>query len=223
MVGLIAVYFLIAMAHLYYRHYFANKIIYDIKRKLINKTLKISGNYNEKAALNVLTYDTRHFADMVIFVPNQIFLIILSAIFTFISLGKAQDNVLLWGVGYFVLVILICLVLNYFLYKEDLLFQRQLESQTKKENNLINNRNLIIKKGLFFTFQKEYKKVVDKTRKVANKSDFFYTSSFSAPSYFFIPLAQFIFLPFMSSKESFIALEMLLKLFDELKKMIERL
>jgi hypothetical protein len=113
--------------------------------------------------------------------------------------------------------------LNYFLYKKDLLFQKQLEKQTKKEDNLVNNHHLILKKGLFFAFQKEYKKVVNETRKIANKSDFFYTSSFVAPSYLFIPLAQFIFLPFMSSKESFIALEMLLKLFDELKKMIERL
>ncbi|CAG8679667.1 21163_t:CDS:2, partial [Racocetra persica] len=131
------------MAHVYYRHYFANKIIYDVKRDIVHKILQIQGNYEEKEALNVLTYDLRNFADMVVFVPNQIFLLILSAIYTFIGLNKARDN--------------------------DLLFQKQLEKQTKKENALINNRNLIIKKGLFFTFRKEYQPIVAKTRKRLNE------------------------------------------------------
>jgi hypothetical protein len=95
MVGFIIVYFLIVMPHVYYRLYFANKIIYDVKRELAKKTLKISRNYDEKKAFNVLIHDTRRFADMVIFVPNQIYLIILSATFTFVGLGKTQDNILL--------------------------------------------------------------------------------------------------------------------------------
>jgi hypothetical protein len=118
---------------------------------------------------------------------------------------------------------LVCLVLDYLLYRKDLLFQKQLERQTKKENILINNRNLIIKKGLLFNFQKEYQPIVARTRKVANQNDFFYTAAFVVPSYLLIKLADLIFLPSMSSKKSFIALGMLLKLFDELKKMIERL
>jgi ATP-binding cassette subfamily B multidrug efflux pump len=222
--GIVVVYVLIVMAHVYYRHYFANQIIYDLKQNLVNKFLKLNQNGTPKEALNVLTYDTRSFADLVIFVPNQIFLIILSAIFTFIGLSKAQNNfVLLAGISYFTLIILICLGLNYLLYKKDLLFKERLEKQSKKENDLVNNRDLIIKKNLFFPFQKEYKQTVSQTRKVANQGDFFYTSSFVLPSYFFIPLAQLIFLPFMKGGESFVALEMLLKLFDELKKMIERL
>ncbi|CAG8722013.1 17787_t:CDS:2, partial [Racocetra fulgida] len=152
--GVIVVYFLIVTAHVYYRHYFANKIIYDVKRDIVRKILQIQGNCSEKEALNVLTYDVRNFADMVIFVPNQIFLIILSAIFTFIGLNKARDNVLGWGSAYSLLIALTCLVLDYLLYQKDLLFQKQLEKQTKKENVLINNQrndiqnNLIIKEPI---------------------------------------------------------------------------
>jgi len=118
---------------------------------------------------------------------------------------------------------LTCLVLDYFLYQKDLLFQKRLVKQTKKENDLINNRNLIIKKGLFSDFQKKYQSIVAKTRKIANQNDFIYTAAFVVPSYLLIKLADLIFLPSMSNQESFVALGMLLKLFEELKKMIERL
>lgn len=224
MAGIITIYFLIVMAHVYYRHYLSNKIVYDVKQRITSKFLKSSNEKgNEKETLNMLTYGTRNFADMVVFAPNQIFLIILGAIFTFIGLNRAEDNVLWWGISYFAVVVIVCLTINYFLYQKDLLFQKKLVQQTKKENALINHRDLIIKKGLFFSWQKEYQPIVDETRKAANQSDFFYTSAFVVPSYFLIPLAQLIFLPFMNSDESFVALEMLLRLFDELKKMIERL
>src|SRR5690349_10432343 len=131
MVGIIIIYCLVVTVHVYYRFYFSNKIIYDIKQRVVNKFLKLQGNYNEKKVINTLTYDTRNFVDMVIFVPNQIFLIVISAIFTFIGLKMANfDNaVLLLGIGYFILTTMICLVLNYFLYRKDLLFQKKLERQ----------------------------------------------------------------------------------------------
>jgi ABC-type siderophore export system fused ATPase/permease subunit len=113
--------------------------------------------------------------------------------------------------------------LNYLLYKKDLLFQKKLEKQTKKENILVNNRNLIIKKNGFYSFQDKYKPIVKETCQVASQSDFLYTLAWATPSYSLIPLAQIIFLPFAKSEASFVASDMLLKLFDELKKMIERL
>ena len=92
--GIIVIYFLVVVAHVYYRHYFANKIIYDVKRDIVRKILQIQGDHEERKTLNVLTYDVRNFADMVVFVPNQIFIITLTAVFTFIGLDKARDNVL---------------------------------------------------------------------------------------------------------------------------------
>jgi ABC-type bacteriocin/lantibiotic exporter with double-glycine peptidase domain len=94
MAGVIGVYFLIVMVHVYYRFYFANKIVYDVKRNIVRKILQIQGNWQEEEALNALTYEVRNFADMVVYVPNQIYIIMLSAIFTFIGLNKARDNVL---------------------------------------------------------------------------------------------------------------------------------
>src|SRR4051812_8012410 len=222
MSGIIIIYCLVVVVHVYYRFYFTNKIIYDIKQKVVNKLLKLQGGYNQKKVLNTLTYDVRNFVDMVTFVPNQIFLIIFSAIFTFFGLKTAKDNTILFlGIGYFVLTVMICLILNYFLYQKDLLFQKKLEKQTKKENFLVNNRNLIIKKGDFFSFQKEYKPIVGETCRVANQSDFLYSLAWVIPSYSIIPLAQIIFLPFAKNEASFVASDMLIKLFDELKKMIE--
>ncbi|CAG8523262.1 25127_t:CDS:2 [Cetraspora pellucida] len=127
------------MAHVYYRHYFANKIIYDVKRDIVRKILQIQGNCSEKEALNVLTYDVRNFADMVIFVPNQIFLIILSAIFTFIGLNKARDNVLgvnLFGFG------LLALPKGLVISKT-----RLNEFLARKERNDIQN-NLVVKEPI---------------------------------------------------------------------------
>lgn len=224
MSSIIIVYCLVVVVHVYYRFYFTNKIIYDIKQRVVNKLLKLQGGYNQKKVLNTLTYDVRNFVDMVTFVPNQIFLIIFSAIFTFVGLKTAKDNTILFlGIGYFILTVMICLILNYFLYQKDLLFQKKLEKQTKKENFLVNNRNLIIKKGGFFSFQKEYKPIVGETCRVANQSDFLYSLAWVIPSYSIIPLAQIIFLPFAKNEASFVASDMLIKLFDELKKMIERL
>jgi hypothetical protein len=68
-------------------------------------------------------------------------------------------------------VVFLCLILNYFVYKKDLLLQKSCEKIKKEENVLVNNRNLIIKKNLTENYQKDYHKMVDENYDLKDKRD----------------------------------------------------
>src|SRR6266511_2592368 len=106
---------------------------------------------------------------------------------------------------------------------KNLLFQKQLVKKTKKENFLVNQRDLIIKKNLINDSQKDYENILNKANLLANKEDFTYTLSFVVPSYSLIKYSKFFFFPFIRDKKSFVAFNVLTELFDASKKMIERL
>jgi len=60
---IVVVYCSIVFAHVYFAFWLSNKIIYDIKKKLVSKVLKAKDSINEKQSLNNLIYDSRVFAD----------------------------------------------------------------------------------------------------------------------------------------------------------------
>jgi len=68
-------------------------------------------------------------------------------------------------------VALICLALNYFVYKKDLSLQKEAEKTKKEENILVNKRNLIVKKNFTGNYQKDYQQTVDKNYSLTDKRD----------------------------------------------------
>jgi len=166
---LVIVYCLVVVFHVYYAPYLANKINRFLKDELMKKLFSLrDGTYGKKSALNIFNNDTERFTKMVVFVPNQLFYLALSIIFGLIliltSAKTFQGTTFIWvGLGYSLIIILTILFIDSFLYKRDLKFQKVSEKQTKKEDIAINNRDLIIKKGLTNSFRKEYKETVNYT------------------------------------------------------------
>jgi ATP-binding cassette subfamily B protein len=111
------------------------------------------------------------------------------------------------------------------LYKKDLKFRRISEKEIEKEDIIINNRDLIIKKGEVTPFQKRYEKSVNQTKVFGNKKDLTYTLSWVVPSYSFITYADFVFLPLVLGRgtEALTAMKMFNKVFSGGKKSVERL
>jgi hypothetical protein len=80
---IVVIYCAVVFVHVYFSFWLSNKIIRDIKKKLVNKSLKIKGSINEKQTLNNLIYDSRIFADWVAYAPNQIYYIFLETLVAF--------------------------------------------------------------------------------------------------------------------------------------------
>jgi hypothetical protein len=80
---IVIVYCVAVFTHVYFGFWLNNQIIREVKQKLVSKTLKIKGLVNEKQTLNNLIYDSRIFADWVVYAPNQIYYIILETIVAF--------------------------------------------------------------------------------------------------------------------------------------------
>jgi ABC-type multidrug transport system fused ATPase/permease subunit len=203
-----------------------------VKKKNLAKLFQLRHNCSEKEVLNIITNDTRTFSDYVLYVPNQLYYMTLEIIFAFVGLFLAlrkkgttefKGSVLGLGIIYLLVVVITTLAFNYFLYLRDLTFKKQLTKQVKQENFLINQRDLIIKKGLTDLSTQEYEKALNKTKLSADKEDFMYTLAFVVPSYSFIKYSKFLFFPFINDEKSFVAFNVLTELFEASKKMIERL
>ena len=219
---------LIVVAHVYYSYYFANKITVAVKQKLAKKLFSLQGNNNEKKTLSVLAHNPRIFSYLIIFVPNQIYYMLFSTLLTFISIGKAAKtsgnySLVFWGIAYWVLILAIVILFQYFVYRKDQPFQKSLKKETERENFLVNNRNLIIKKNLTSSSLVSYDLHLNNSRQAANKRDFIYTLSYVTPSYSLVRMAGFIFAPFATDENTKIAVINLIGLSESTKKMSERL
>jgi len=222
---IVLIYCIIVISHVYFCIYVENRVVGDVKKTLVTKILHLKGSYDKKQTLNNLTSDVRTFVKNVIHVPNQIFYMVLDTAGTFwmMKVSKVGMKVLWLGSGYLLLILLISIFFNFLLYRNDLVLQRKIEMQIHQEDILINNRDLIIKKGLDKNFTTKYKQILETVRQSANKKDWFFTLAYVVPSYSLIKYANFFFYPFINNPAGWTAFNMLANLFDALKKMIERL
>ena len=113
------------------------------------------------------------------------------------------------------------IVLQYFFFKRELAFQKPLERENKKDNFLVDNRDLIIKKNLVSSSLHDYSKLLNSTQRLANKRDSAFTLSWVIPSYGLGQIGGFIFLPFAS--QDLVAYQRIVKLSESTKKFTERL
>src|SRR3954447_21571721 len=128
------IYCLIVIIHVFYAYLLANKIIWNLKKKLLTKLFQLQPhNYQKKEILNIIVSDTRTFSDYVLYVPNQLFYMGWEAVFAFIKLyfslqkkkiagkitGEVNVDVLLLGIIYFLLIVATVSFFNYSLYLAD--------------------------------------------------------------------------------------------------------
>jgi ABC-type multidrug transport system fused ATPase/permease subunit len=115
----------------------------------------------------------------------------------------------------FFLVSLLSFVFNYLIERRKTELQKAFEKQVEAENNLINNRKLIIKKGLTKNFFRNYQQISQTVQEKANKETFFSSAYKSTFTYlirfgkFFLLLILLIFIP---NANDFVILTMFTKL-----------
>ena len=127
------------------------------------------------------------------------------------------------GIVFFLLCTAIIIIFQYLHYKKDLKFQKPLEKETQKEEFLVNNRDLIIKKNLTAEYVKSYTHSLERSQTAENKRDWIYTLSFVVPAYSLPKFASFLFLGFVKDEPTFQTANNLIGLADDTKKMAERL
>ncbi|CAG8473532.1 1905_t:CDS:2 [Scutellospora calospora] len=140
-----------------------------------------------------------------------------------ITISGSPSKVIWLALGYFLAVVVICGLINYFLHKKDLKFQKQLEEQVKQETILVNQRDLLLKKNAEETYFAKYQQTLKRTRQLANEEDKLYTAAFVIPSYSLIKYSKYFFFPFVGDRGGYIAFNIFTDLFEAMKKMIERL
>jgi ABC-type multidrug transport system fused ATPase/permease subunit len=168
---------------------------------------------------------------MAIFVPNQIFYVLLSATLVFYGLlsdkknQRVQKNLFFWGIVSFIAVAAVCSILNYIVYRRELSFQKTSETSKEKENFIINNQKIIVKKNLHEKFKEEYSSINENLKKKSNWRDFMYAISMVAPSYLLINYVEFILLPLICLNENYNPANLILlgRIFSQEKKIFERL
>jgi len=224
-------YCVIVVAHVYYAFYLANKISRFLKEKISAKLFRLK-YYSKEKILTNLDSDEKTFTHKVVHYPNQVYYVLLTAFLIFAGLWiklkneEISSKILIYGLFGFVLVAIVCLVLNYFVYRWDLSLQRKNEQLKKNEGDLVNHRDLIIKKSLDTAYRKNYQRTVNKVYSVADKRDWKFTLAMVVPSFSLIPSLEFIFIPLaclISGKYDFASWHMLSKLYGHEKKIIDRL
>jgi hypothetical protein len=93
MAGMVILYCLIVMAHVFYSYWFTNKITHQVKSDLMKKLFKLKGVQDRKKALALFNHDTKSFCHNSIFIPNQVYYVILSSGLGFYFARKAGGNV----------------------------------------------------------------------------------------------------------------------------------
>ncbi|CAI2178344.1 18141_t:CDS:2, partial [Funneliformis geosporum] len=172
----------------------------QVKKDLMKKLFRLEGTLDRKKALALFNHDARLFGYNLVFFPNQIYYVILSSGLGFYFVSKAGGSL------------------------KDSKLRQISEAEIKKEDTIINSRDLIIKKGLVTSFQKQYESSVNQTISFTNKRDLTYTLYWVVPSFSLITYADFIFLPLVlgKGKEALTAMKMFGKVFGGGKKSIER-
>src|SRR5438128_1382424 len=102
MAVLIIFYCGIVIAHVFYAHYFINKVNRSLRTRLMAKLFRLKGSYDKKTVLNMFNNNIPRFTQSVVFVPNQLFYFFLSSIlgvwllFRGKNENKSSDYSILW-------------------------------------------------------------------------------------------------------------------------------
>lgn len=208
---------LVAVSY-YYRSYFVNLIVSDYKKKAINKLFRLKEESTEKKKkkmLDIISRQIQILGDYFVNINDQIWVFFIILLLVIWEVRLASFNSLHWGLAYFVLATLLGFALDHWLRRKDLSLQKDLEKQIYEENNLINNRRIIIKKGLVDNLTERYFHSVQIVKEKANQESLV-SNLYKAIFQHLIKFAKFflfiIMLLFASDVNEFIILDMFARL-----------
>jgi hypothetical protein len=85
------VYCMIVQSHVQYSNLLVNKVFFDTKKKILEKTFLIKNSrYKKERILNDFDGSIKSFSEMVFFIPNQIFYFLLSTLLGFFRLFREK-------------------------------------------------------------------------------------------------------------------------------------
>lgn len=209
----------------YYRDYLVSLVDYDLRRGIIAKLFKLKQKPKMKELPNLVHNQIAIFSNYVVYTSDQFYIFFLSLIVVFWESGLVYSSLLWWGFGYLLVGAFFTFWLNYWLYQKDLFFQRALIKRTQQENNLLNNHQLIIKKGLVNSFNNNYWQISWIAKKRADLRNWVSAVCQTLPDYFWMEFASYFLLIFFPAGDahSFIFLGMFIRLSSTLRRLIKGL
>jgi len=195
--------FLTAFSY-YYRNHLVSLVSNDLKQKSLSKLYKLKEKATkgqEKRMFGVVYHQSKELGNYFVLLPDNLYIFSLTTILVFYELKSASGASIWAGLIYFILASLLSFVFNRLISQRRTELEKATEKQTEVENNLINNRKLIIKKGLTNNFFRNYQKVSQTVKQKADKETFFSSLYKSTFSYlirfgkFFLLLILLIFVP----------------------------
>ncbi|RHZ37328.1 ATP-binding cassette domain-containing protein [endosymbiont GvMRE of Glomus versiforme] len=224
----IAISCLFYLLSLYYRRSLANQVINDLKKKSINKFFKLeekAAKGKEKETFGVVYNWSKALGFHFVFFFDSLYILFLTLAFVSYEMKFASNKATIWaGLIYLGLMSLLLLYFDYQITQKRSELQKVVEKQKDCENELINNRQLIIKKGLLNDSLKKYTHTLQTVQKKANSEAFsisFYRSIFThliRLSKFFLLLIILIFIP---SANDFVVFGLFSKLITPLNYLIK--
>jgi len=188
----------------YYRNYLTSLVSNDLKQKSISKFYKLkesSVTGQERRAFGIVYHQSKELGNYFVLFLDNLYIFFLTIILVFYELRLTSKTSIGIGLIYFLLASLLSFVFNYLISRRKTALEEVTEKQTEAENNLINNRKLIIKKDLTNNFLREYQQISQVVQKMINKETFFsslYKSTFNYLNRFgkfFLLLILLIFTP----------------------------
>jgi len=156
-----------------------------LKQKSISKLYKLK----EKAVkglgertFGIVYHQSKELGNYFVLLSDNLYIFFLTAGLGFYELKSASGASIWAGLIYFFLASLLSFIFNYLISQRKAELQKATEKQTEAENNLINGRKLITKKGLTNNFFRDYQQISQAVQKKVNQETFFsslYKSTFS--------------------------------------------
>lgn len=231
---LMFLYSLIVFIHIFTERYLTNELMINLKKKIIDKYFRLKRNEKkddendeEKKTMILINDDVKKFSSYYYFGINQLYYLTLDALYVLMNGwigGNNGKNEWIPAIC-FSLHVIVCISLCFFSYIWEQQSQKETEKEEGEAKRIISNNWLIIKKGEKEKFLNNYRKTLEKAKKIINIKKLFDTFQMVIPTYLLIRYMNYIFVIFGDSNEKkFVGLYFLFsQLLSDSGKMVERL
>lgn len=204
MIFAIIFYALIVFAHVYYSKWLTNKITVFLKRKACDKLYNLKNpKKEENESLAVFYKHIDNFSEQVFYAANQILYVALGSICTYCSIWRLTGY---WWAPLLGIALVMVIIGFYYLFqkgaqKKESLFRTKYNKIIAKEDFLVKNNNLIIKKGLTGYYKKDYQIRMGKAYSVLNFKEIWTTAALVIPNFFISKIGLFFVSYFLEEKD----------------------
>lgn len=228
----VLLYATVVFMHVFYAFHLQSKIRNHVKSQISEKLFQTSdySNHDKELVASLLNNNVKSFSEYIFFIPNQLYYVILDVVLKGInlkSIGGSSTSSYIFFVQFFTALVFVCLALQLSFYVRELDLQKWLKREVESELFLVDNRDLIVKKGLVAENLKDYSSSLKNTLTSSNKRDVSQALSFVFPSYFMLKWYPFVALFLVGPsklnwKKTLNSISAFKDIFDNVRKLIER-